>query len=62
MSGHTGQKAASRSKGYAPAAAARDDPGVLACSQCGGPMTLIERLMAFDLARESSRADIVNTP
>jgi hypothetical protein len=44
-----------RSEVRAPTAAPRDDPGVRACPQCGGPMILIERLTALDLARETSR-------
>ena len=52
---------APRSEVHAPAAAPRDDPGVRACPQCGGPMILIERLTALDLARPSSRTAVVNT-
>jgi hypothetical protein len=50
-----------RSLDHRSAAAPRDDLGVRACSQCGGPMILIERLTAYDLARESSRSSGVDT-
>jgi hypothetical protein len=52
---------APQSEAHAPVAALRDDPGVWACPQCGGPMILIERLTALDLARESSQCAVVNT-
>lgn len=51
----------SRPEAHAPGTAPRDDAGVRACPHCGGPMILIERLTALDLARESSGSAVADT-
>lgn len=51
----------SRLEAHAPATTPRNDAGVRACPLCGGPMILIERLTALDLARASSRSVVADT-